>query len=282
MTTAKNENWSGSYWEGEIPWPAGASKRVYDLAVRLEVGMTHHAAHPPFSYALVKRHENHQYPGGIGSSMELLTMGAHVGTHVDAPGHISLDGCVFGGRDVGAEQSGYAGVSVGSVEELPPLFGKGHLVDGVEIFGRTMTHLDGFGAEELEAWFAGREEPGEGDVVLFRTGWMEFWEDSDRYLGYADGIPGVKLSGAKWLSERGVRAVGSDTINFEHKPELTVPALGVHVHLLVEAGIPIMESVYLEGLAADRLRSFYFAAAPLRIGGGTGSPIRPLAFVDEV
>lgn len=278
--TEPTENWGGSSWGGTIPWPNESSKKVYDLAVRLEVGMTHHASHPPFSYELVKKHGEHMYGGHISAAMELLTMGAHVGTHVDAPGHVSLDGCVFGGRNVEEGQDHYSGVAVGSVEELPPLFGRGHLVDGERIFGRVMTPADGFGAEQLESWFAEREAPGPGDIVLFRTGWMQFWDDSDRYLGKADqGIPGVSLSGAKWLSERGVRAVGSDTVNFEHKPKWNEVSMSVHLHMLVESGIPIMESVNVEPLAEDGVEQFYFAAAPLRIGGGTGAPIRPLAFV---
>lgn len=271
-------NWGGRTWTGEIAWPDVGTQRVYDLAVSLQPGMTHHAAHPPYSYALVKRHGEHPYPGGISSAMELLTMGAHVGTHVDAPGHISLNGCIYGDRDVMAHQSPHAGVDVGSVEELPPLVGPGHLVDGEALFGRELTPADGFGAEELEAWFAGRDAPGAGSIVLFRTGWMKHWHDSDRYLGFGTGLPGVKLSGARWLTERGVLAAGSDTVNFEHKPEVTVPALDVHVHLLVEKGVPIMESVDLEHLAADGVHEFFFAAAALRIKGGTGSPIRPLAF----
>lgn len=277
--TAEVRNWGGETWSGQFAWPQAGSYTAYDLAVRLEHGMTHHMAHPPYSYTLVKGHSQHPYPGGIGSAMELITMGAHVGTHVDAPGHISLDGCVFGGRPVEGNETAHAGVKVGSVEELPPLIGPGHLVDGEEIFGRELTNEDGFGAEELDEWFTEHPMPGPGSIVLFRTGWMRFWDDADRYLGLSTGIPGVKLSGARWLAERGVRAVGSDSVNFEHKQFLTVPALDVHAYLLVERGIPIMESVDLERLAADRIREFFFAAAPLRIGGGTGSPIRPLAFV---
>lgn len=276
---AAGVNWGGGTWEGSIDWPAFGNARVYDLAVLLEHGMTHHAAHPPFSYTLVKKHGEHPYPGGISSAMELIAMGAHVGTHVDAPGHISLDGCVFGGRPVEGNEEPSSGLRVGSVEELPPLIGPGHLVDGERIFGREMTNQDGFGADELEQWFSTRRQPAPGSIVVFRTGWMKFWNDSDRYLGLAAGIPGVKLSGARWLSDRGVRAVGSDTVNFEHKEFLTVPSLQVHAHLLVEKGIPIMESLDLERLAADRVEEFHFAAAPLRIRGGTGSPIRPLAIV---
>jgi len=53
----------------------------------------------------------------------------------------------------------------------------------------------------------------------------------------------------------------------------------VHVHLLVEHGIHIIECLNLEQLARDRVYEFIFAAAPLKIRGGTGSPIRPIAVV---
>ena len=51
----------------------------------------------------------------------------------------------------------------------------------------------------------------------------------------------------------------------------------VHVHLLVESGIHIIECLNLEQLAAERRYTFLFVATPLKIRGGTGSPIRPLA-----
>ncbi len=53
----------------------------------------------------------------------------------------------------------------------------------------------------------------------------------------------------------------------------------MHVHLLVESGIHIMEGLNLEELAAAGARVFLFVAAPLKIRGGTGSPIRPFAVV---
>jgi kynurenine formamidase len=53
--------------------------------------------------------------------------------------------------------------------------------------------------------------------------------------------------------------------------------MAVHVHLLVESGIHILEALNLEELAAARVYEFLFVAAPLKIRGGTGSPIRPFA-----
>ena len=61
---------------------------------------------------------------------------------------------------------------------------------------------------------------------------------------------------------------------FEKVP---APAMPVHVHLLVEVGIHIMECLNLEELAAARVYEFLFVAAPLKIRGATGAPIRPLA-----
>jgi kynurenine formamidase len=55
--------------------------------------------------------------------------------------------------------------------------------------------------------------------------------------------------------------------------------MAVHVHLLVESGIHIIEALNLEEIARERVYEFLFIAIPLKIRGGTGSPIRPLAVV---
>lgn len=112
-----------------------------------------------------------------------------------------------------------------------------------------------------------------GDVVLLRTGWARFWDDAARFIAQVHG-PGPGEAGARWLSRRGVFAAGSDTVAFEKVPDPNMP---VHVHLLVESGIHIVECLNLEQLAAERRYTFLFVATPLKIRGGTGSPIRPLA-----
>jgi kynurenine formamidase len=73
-----------------------------------------------------------------------------------------------------------------------------------------------------------------------------------------------------------VFAAGSDTVAFEKVPD---PAMPVHVHLLVECGIHIIECLNLEELAAARMYEFLFLALPLKIRGATASPIRPVAVV---
>ena len=68
---------------------------------------------------------------------------------------------------------------------------------------------------------------------------------------------------------------GSDTVAFEKTP----CQMEVHVHLLVEKGIHIIECLNLEELAREKVTKFTFVALPLKIRGGTGSPIRPVAGV---
>jgi len=117
----------------------------------------------------------------------------------------------------------------------------------------------------------------EGDVVLIRTGWARYWEDATRYINAVHGTPsgpGPDLSGAQWLSSLGIFAAGSDTVAFEHVPS---PDMPVHIHLLFESGIHIIEALDLEALARDRVYDFLFVAAPLKLRGGTGAPLRPLA-----
>jgi kynurenine formamidase len=265
-------------WELSVPWPSVSAVRVYDLAQRLEPGIPHHPAHPPYSFTLTKQHGEVMYPDGVSAAAEMITTGGHVGTHVDGLSHVSKDGRIGGGESILDAQSYTGGVEVASVHEMAPVLSRGHLVDAPRVAGRDLEAGDVVGEGMLAEWFADRDEPAAGDVVLVRTGWSRHWQDVGSYLSVAEGTPGVDLSGAAWLTDRGIRATGADTIAYEVLPS---PALEVHVHLLVGHAVPIMEAMNLDPLAADEVWSFFFMAAPLPIKGGTGSPIRPLAIVEQ-
>ena len=272
-------DWSGGHFDTDIQAKIGGPTRIFDLAVRLENGMARHPHHPPYAFAMAKTHGGFGYKDGVSAAMEMIAMGAHVGTHVDALGHVIKDGKTYGSRDVAQGLDCMNGLNAGSIEETGPLIGPGHLVDGPRLLGRDLTPADGFGPQEFEAWFSDKTQPGPGSIVLLRTGWMQYWDDPEKYIGLSTGLPGVTLEGAKWLSERGIVATGSDTMNYEHKPSSQIINLPVHVHNLVENGISIMESMDLEGIAEHCVTDFTFIAIPLRIGGGTGSPVRPIALV---
>jgi kynurenine formamidase len=78
-----------------------------------------------------------------------------------------------------------------------------------------------------------------------------------------------------------IRVTGTETIAYEViRPGEGHATLPVHRILLVESGIHIIEVMDLTALAAEDAYEFLFVAAPLKIVGGTGSPMRPIAIVD--
>jgi len=250
--------------------------KVYDLGQPYYVGMPHYPVHPPFLFGLTKVHGESVLPNGASSAAEALTLGGHVGTHIDALSHFSCDGKLHGG--IAPRQSHASGVEQHAVESVAPILRRGVLLDvaklaGVEAlaedFEITPEHLAACGVE-----------PTAGGIALIRTGWARFWNEPKRFIfGGAGSVvrgPGPTVAGAQWLSSRGVFAAGSDTVSFERVPS----QMEVHVHLLVENGIHIIECLNLEDLARDGVREFLFIALPLKIRGGTGSPIRPVALVE--
>jgi kynurenine formamidase len=246
-----------------------AGARVFDLGQPYFVGMPHHPSHPPYLYTMVKQHGEYVGPGCNSSASESIALGSHVGTHIDALSHFSCGGKMFDGVDAAAAQSWAGGMSRHAIDGVPPLLRRGVLLDfardGALPADRELTPGD------LEA--AARAEIRKGDVVLIRTGWAQYFEDAWKFIGRVRG-PGPGVAAAQWLSARGIFAAGSDTVAFEKVPD---PAMPVHVHLLVEKGIHIIECLNLEELAAAGIHEFLFIALPLKIRGGTASPIRPVA-----
>ena len=249
--------------------------RVIDLAQPYYTGIPHHPAHAPFLYGLNKKHGDYVNPGGGSSASEAVALGTHVGTHIDALCHFTCNGKLFGGEEVAQVQTYAAGLERHTVDTIEPIFRRGVLLDIPKVTGLEVLPKDFVVTpEHMDAATAGLAvEP--GDVVLIRTGWARYWDDPRQFISEVHS-PGPKLEGARWLSERKVFAVGSDTAPFEFTPS---PEMNVHVHLLVESGIHIVECLNLEELAASGAKDFLFVAAPLKIRGGTGSPIRPTARV---
>lgn len=250
--------------------------KVYDLAQPLFAGMPHFPTHPPFSRTLTKRHGELVLPNGASSAAEMITLGGHVGTHIDALSHFSCDGKLHGG--VEPVQSYSDGVTTYGVDTVEPIFRPAVLFDVARLEGVDALPLDFIVTpEHLESCGV---IPQEGGIALIRTGWGSYWNDAGRFITGGGGSvvrgPGVKKPGAQWLSKHGIFAVGSDTVAFEHVPS----SMEVHVHLLVEKGIHIIECLNLETIAEAGVKEFLFVALPLKIRGGTGSPIRPVGIVD--
>ena len=249
---------------------------LHDLGQPLYVGMPRHPNHPPFSFSLTKEHGEVVYPNGVSAAGEIFTTGGHVGTHLDGLGHVSKDGKIYEGLEVAGLQSYSNGISDVGIDRTPPIIRRGVLLDIPALSGREiLNHSEPVTAEDLQRAADSQEvEVREGDVVLIRTGWIRHFEDNNKYVAVDSGEPGPDVSAAHWLAEKRAGLVGADTLAFEQTP---APSLPVHVILLVDNGIQIMEVLNLEGLAEARAYSFLFIALPLKIRNATGSPIRPVA-----
>ena len=271
--------WFGVHWtvvdSNLLSIAAGA--RVYDLAQPYFVGMPHHPSHPPYLFSLTKKHGDMHSPAGNSSAADAIAMGSHVGTHIDGFGHFSCGGKLHGGHVAANVQSYASGLSVHTAEMIAPIVRRGVLLDAAGS-GQVLPADAVLTGDVLRGIAEGQGSViGTGDVVLIRTGWAQYWEDATRYINAVRGTPagpGPDLSGAQWLSSHGIFAAGSDTVAFERVPSHDMP---VHIHLLFERGIHIIEALDLEALARDRVYEFLFVAAPLKLRGGTGAPLRPVA-----
>jgi arylformamidase len=174
---------------------------------------------------------------GDDATVSVLRMGSHSGTHIDAPVHFLPDG--------------------GGIETLPvdALVGPVHVVDltGVEQW-ITAGDLDGAGL------------PPRVERLLAKTS-NSGWSRSD--TEFREGYVGFAESAARWCLERGVRLLGNDYLSIEPF-EAAEDDQPVH-HILLEAGVVILEGVELEGMEAGE---YELAALPLQIPGCDGAPTR--------
>ena len=179
--------------------------------------------------------------GWNASTLELYS---HSGTHMDAPWH-------FGCGDA-------------TIDEAPlnTCMGPAHIVrlpNTQESELLTVGHL-GLLAESFTA----------GHSLIFHTGWSRYFDRPEIYRGK---LPRISEELARWCVEKGVRMLGveppsvADVHNLE---EVTT----IH-QILLGGGVTIVEGlVNLESIPAD---TCHFAAFPLKIHQGDGSPCRALA-----
>jgi kynurenine formamidase len=121
-----------------------------------------------------------------------------------------------------------------------------------------------------------RLELAPGDAVLVHTGWGKLWgKDNARYQ---TSRPGIGIAAAEWLASQDPVLVGADNAGVEiapnPDPELSLP---VHQVLLVVHGIHLLENLKLDELAAQGAYEFALIVEPLKIQGGTGSTVAPIA-----
>jgi len=270
------------------------SGTVHSLSVPRFQGMPLFPGHPPFQVL------NYRTPPGVGVAgtepwgspnevglgyMAEYIMGtSHSGAHVDALAHMTIgdDAHWYGGGSVG-ENLTDTGPNWGDAASLPPFITRGVLLDPPRHRGvDALSAGEAVGADELERIAKAQGvEIRPWDIVLIRTGYLKYWPDAEEMAKHR--TAGPDLSAAQWLLDKGVVATGTDTETYEvmPTPDRGEPAnpQPVHTLLLIENGIYLFESLYLEDLAASETYEFLFVGLPLKIRGATGSMLDPVAIV---
>ena len=211
-------------------------------------------------------------PGGFQFAEDTVLLPLHIGTHIDALCHAWYDDALYNGFP-GSGTRSTTGASRCGIDKMGPIAGRGVLLDVAGLHGEPLADGVSIGAADLER-AASRAEirVGSGDIVLIRTGWAE-------RAGNFEAEPGLNLEAALWLAERDIAVLGADNYAVEVLPFPTGTVFPVHQRLIRDFGIPLLEGLMLGALAASKRFEFMFAASPLPVAGGTGSPISPMAIL---
>ena len=296
------------------PAAAGGSGRVRDFIRKIEnarlFDLTHvwdenspiAGVNPPYSMELNATHAATRGTFGDGGQLSFTSevqhwSGQHGAPSIDAIGHIGHNGLLFGGVDAAAATADPRGIGRGGVGAhldiahypVERLVNRGVLLDVARFvngnlaplpaqFEITAKHLAG----TAKAQHVDLER---GDTVLIRTGWGQYF-GANPALYKGDFSPGPGVDGARFLLSAGARVVGNDTLTFEQRPPITgtpgtpsFQVFPVHMLLIADHGVNIIENYFLEELAAARVYEFLLVVPPLKIRGGTGSALRSFALV---
>lgn len=201
-----------------------------------------------------------QTEGGYYYSAYAYASAEHGGTHLDAPIHFAADR------------------PTADKVPLARLFGPAALID---LQPSAASDPDALLSEADISAFESAHGPIAADsIVLVRTGWSARWPQRKAYLGDdtpGDAsklhFPGVSAEAARVLVARKVAAVGIDTASIDHGPSKDFMAHRV----LLDAEIPVFENL----TALDKLpaRGAWVVALPMKIGGGSGGPLRAMAIL---
>lgn len=275
------------------------SARLIDLSHTWEIQSPVASVNPSYSFALAATHGKTRGTFNDGGQLsfaaeEMHWSGQHGAPSIDAIGHIGRDGKLFGGVDAAAASARPEGIGAGGVganlaiDQFPPelLVNRGVLLDVAAMVQGNASPLPAnfeiTGAHLAQAAQRQGVRLQRGDTVFIRTGWgAHFNHDPGLYAG--ESSPGPGLDAAEFLIRQGARIVGNDTLTFEKRPPVvTAPkfqVFPVHMRLIADSGIYIVENLNLEELAAARAYEFAVVVPPLKVKGGTGSAVRIFALV---
>lgn len=200
--------------------------------------------------------------GGFYYSTYAFSAPEHGGTHLDAPMHFAEHGL--------------------TADKIPleKLTGNAVVVD---VSSKALSNRDYLiSVNDITEWEAKNGKIKENTIVLFKTGYGQFYPDAEKYFGTRERgagavsklhFPGIDSIAAAWLVQHKVKAVGIDTpsIDFGQSKNFKTH------QILLDASIPAFENVANMNLLPPK--SAYIIALPMKIKNGSGGPLRIIAWV---
>ena len=246
---------------------------VFDLGLEISSRIPHNANFVRFSMAFTHTPEGTAAESPFQYSVEAIGGSLHIGTHIDAFVHIQKDGKIFGGH-AASEARDDRGWKKHGMETVPPIVGRAILLDIARLKGlERLPDLYEITIADVEAELRRTGVSLEkGDIVLVRTGKIQDFGDE---AAFQAAEPGVGRDAAIWLHERGMTVLATDTTGTEPLP-FRDPTMTTHDAMLVDAGVHLIENVFLEEVARRKVYEGLFVALPIKITGATGSWIRPV------
>jgi kynurenine formamidase len=230
--------------------------RIVDLTLKIEDNMH---THKLFQSPILGAHVTHEKAKSLGLGVEddpftfatfYLSTLDHVGTHVDAPYHFGPDGA--------------------TIDQMPLniFFGKAVCLD--------LTHIPDLGLIDVSDMEEAEAKSGvkiDGHIVLLNTGLHKrHWPNRSVVLNN----PGLTTAATHWLADRGVNLHGVEGPSTDRPSESTFPSHRVcrdrkitHYEWLVNLEVLVGKG------------EFTFYGVPLLLNGGSGSPVRAYAVIED-
>ena len=220
--------------------------RIVDLSHTLQDGIPIWPTHSKFMHNVW-----HSMDYGDEATDFQLIMNEHNGTHVDMPSHYMNKG----------EKARLTADKV----DLNHFMGVYKKIDCSDFEPCQI-----FTKDDIVSWEEKNGNIAQGDIVLIDFGWSQYWDVRPNDKKFIDQWPGIGESAAKFFMEKNIRLVGVDTLAADVYGATDAPTHNI----LLGHGIYIAENLNNLGQIP---RVGYFICQPLKIKGGSASPIRPMA-----
>ncbi len=209
---------------------------------------------------------------------DLIQTWIGIGSQLDGLGHLGEAGMYYNCNKA-TELASITGLKKLGTHNVPPMIARAVLVNMAKHNGvETMAAGQVIGKADLEAAMKAQGiTVNEGDIVLIHTGWTDGMLKKDP-KAWVSGEPGIDNEAAKWLSSLNLMAVGADTWGVDVVPPKKGDKVFYgHVHLLMETGTYILETMNTGRLAAEGVTEFAFVLGQARIRGTVQAIINPVA-----